>query len=139
MHRIITIGREFGSGGREIGARLATELGYAYYDKEIISAIAERSQLAEDYVNQVVESQIRTYDNLVDYSTVYLNIEEVVKFTPVEKEGAFARMGKGFMENLSDVGTAIVEFFVWLVSHLPQILLSILLIIIIISPVSCIH
>jgi cytidylate kinase len=61
MYHIITIGREFGSGGREIGKRLAEELGYAYYDKEIISAIAERSQLAEDYVNQVVESQIRTY------------------------------------------------------------------------------
>ena len=61
MQRIITIGREFGSGGRELGKRLAEELGYAYYDKEIISAIAERSQLAEDYVNQVVENKIHTY------------------------------------------------------------------------------
>ncbi len=61
MYRIITIGREFGSGGREIGKRLAEELGCAYYDKEIISAIAERSQLAEDYVNQVVEHRIHTY------------------------------------------------------------------------------
>ncbi len=61
MHRIITIGREFGSGGREIGKRLAEELGCAYYDKEIISAIADRSKLAEDYVNQVVENQIHTY------------------------------------------------------------------------------
>ena len=61
MYRVITIGREFGSGGREIGKRLAEELGYAYYDKEIISAIADRSQLAEEYVNQVVENQIRSY------------------------------------------------------------------------------
>ena len=61
MYRVITIGREFGSGGREIGARLAGELGFAYYDKEIVSAIADRSKLAEDYVNQVVENQIRTY------------------------------------------------------------------------------
>ena len=61
MNRIITIGREFGSGGREIGKRLAEELGCAYYDKEIISAIADRSQLAEDYVNQIVENQIHTY------------------------------------------------------------------------------
>ena len=34
---IITIGREFGSGGREFGRRLAEELGYEYYDKEIIT------------------------------------------------------------------------------------------------------
>ena len=34
MNTIITIGREFGSGGRELGRRLAEELGYEYYDKE---------------------------------------------------------------------------------------------------------
>ena len=39
MNTIITIGREFGSGGREFGRRLAEELGYEYYDKEIISKI----------------------------------------------------------------------------------------------------
>ena len=36
MNQIITIGREFGSGGREIGKRLADEQGYAYYDREIM-------------------------------------------------------------------------------------------------------
>ena len=35
MNTIITIGREFGSGGREFGRRLAEELGYEYYDKEL--------------------------------------------------------------------------------------------------------
>ena len=61
MNRIITIGREFGSGGREVGKRMAEKLGVAYYDDEIISAIAERSSLAEDYVKQVVENRITTY------------------------------------------------------------------------------
>ncbi len=60
MYRVITIGREFGSGGREIGKRLAEELGCAYYDKEIISSIAARSNLAEDYVDQVIEQPVRT-------------------------------------------------------------------------------
>ncbi|HCA33542.1 MAG TPA: cytidylate kinase-like family protein, partial [Lachnospiraceae bacterium] len=40
MSRIITIGRQFGSGGREIGRRLAERLGIAYYDKEIVTEIA---------------------------------------------------------------------------------------------------
>ena len=35
--RIVTISREFGSGGREIGEKIAKELGYDYYDKEIIT------------------------------------------------------------------------------------------------------
>ena len=42
---IITISREFGSGGRELGKRLADLLGYDYYDSEIIAAIAEKSGL----------------------------------------------------------------------------------------------
>lgn len=56
MRRIITIGREFGSGGREMGRRLAEELGIAYYDQEIITEISKRTSLAEQYVTQIVES-----------------------------------------------------------------------------------
>ena len=52
---IITISREFGSGGRELGKRLADELGYAYYDKEIVTAIAEKHQLDEHYVSYALE------------------------------------------------------------------------------------
>ena len=55
MGIIITIGREFGSGGREFGRRLAEELGIEYYDKEIITRISEHTALSEEYVRQVVE------------------------------------------------------------------------------------
>lgn len=55
MNTIITIGREFGSGGREFGRRLAEELGYEYYDKEIIAEIAKKTSLSEDYIQEVVE------------------------------------------------------------------------------------
>ena len=55
MRRIITIGREFGSGGRDLGLMLAEKLGIAYYDKEIITGIAEKTSLTEQYVQQVVE------------------------------------------------------------------------------------
>lgn len=53
--KIITVSREFGSGGRELGKRLADELGFAYYDREILTAIAESSQLHEEYVETVLE------------------------------------------------------------------------------------
>lgn len=55
MNKIITIGREFGSGGREFGRRLAEELGYEYYDKEIITEIAKKTSLSEEYVQEVLE------------------------------------------------------------------------------------
>lgn len=52
---VITLGREFGSGGRELGRRLAEQMQIAYYDKEILSEIAKRTQLTEEYVHNVVE------------------------------------------------------------------------------------
>ena len=43
MPKIITISREFGSGGRELGKRMSDYLGFAYFDKEILSAVAEQT------------------------------------------------------------------------------------------------
>ncbi len=50
--RIITISREFGSGGRYIGEQLARHLNIAYYDKEIIARVAEETGLSKDFVAQ---------------------------------------------------------------------------------------
>ena len=50
MKRIITISREFGSGGRYIGEMLAKELGFSFYDKEIIAQVAEKTGLSEKYI-----------------------------------------------------------------------------------------
>ena len=52
---IITIGREFGSGGRELGKRIAEKLGIAYYDREILTEISKKTSLAEDYITQIIE------------------------------------------------------------------------------------
>ena len=57
MEQIITIGREFGSGGRELGHRLAETLGCAYYDQEIVTEIANRTELSEQYVRSIVEQR----------------------------------------------------------------------------------
>lgn len=53
--RIITISREFGSGGRFIGEKAAKKLGIAYYDKNIISHIAEESGLSPEYIQESAE------------------------------------------------------------------------------------
>lgn len=52
--KIITISREFGSGGRELGKRLADTMGFDYYDNEIISAVAKNNNLDERYVQGVL-------------------------------------------------------------------------------------
>ena len=53
--RIITISREFGSGGRFIGEEVAKKLGITYYDKNIISEIAEKSGLSPEYIQESAE------------------------------------------------------------------------------------
>lgn len=52
---VITISREFGSGGREVGKRLADALGYAYYDREILTALAESTEMEETYLEHILE------------------------------------------------------------------------------------
>ena len=48
--RVITISRQFGSGGRTIAKMVAEKLGFDYYDRELVSKIAKESGLAEDYI-----------------------------------------------------------------------------------------
>ena len=55
VKRIITISREFGSGGRFIGEEVAKKLGIAYYDKNIINEIAEKSGLSPEYIQESAE------------------------------------------------------------------------------------
>lgn len=55
MKQIITISREFGSGGHVIGERLAQELKIPYYDKEIIEKIAAQTNLSTKYIEEQAE------------------------------------------------------------------------------------
>ncbi len=57
MSILITIGREFGSGGRELGRRLADELGIAYYDNEILEEIIKETPYSKTYVQEISESR----------------------------------------------------------------------------------
>ena len=52
--RIITISRQFGSGGRELGKRLSDILGWDYYDKEIIESLSEDQGMDADHVREAL-------------------------------------------------------------------------------------
>ena len=56
MARIITVSRQFGSGGRELGRRLADLLGWDYYDREIIQMLSEQQGLDPEYVRHALSS-----------------------------------------------------------------------------------
>lgn len=60
MNHIITVSREFGSGGRELAQQMAEKLGYQYYDKEIIAEMVKNSKFDESYIENV--AKINTKD-----------------------------------------------------------------------------
>ena len=66
-------------------------------------------------------SQKRLYDNQIDYATVYLAIEEVQEYTPVEEPTLWERISKGFRDNLEGVGEDLLDVLVWFIVSLPYL------------------
>ena len=60
-HKVITISREFGTGARTIGQKLAAELGYAYYDRAIIQMAADKSGLSPDFIEKNEEKSTNSF------------------------------------------------------------------------------
>ena len=78
------------------------------------------------YETESIESQLRTYDNLVDYSTVNLTIKEVIKLTEIVEEPTVEptvgeRISKGFSESLEDVKDELTDFVVDFIVSLPYL------------------
>ena len=57
--KIITISREFGSGGRKLGEAIAEHFGFDYYDREIITAIAKNQELEEAFVANIMDQSLK--------------------------------------------------------------------------------
>ena len=75
MKKIITISREFGSGGRTIGRKVAEKLGIPFYDKEIIEKVAEKSGLSKKYIEE--KGEYSPSKSIFSYSFLGRNIDGV--------------------------------------------------------------
>lgn len=100
MKNIITIGREYGSGGYEIGEKLAKALDFKFYDKELIAQIAENSLISETFVENADENVVKR--NLFR--------EKFPFFADQEREQmdyVFSEQGR-FITNLAKEGNCII-------------------------------
>lgn len=70
-----------------------------------------------------VTSQLRVYDNLVSYGTVYLTIHEVKEYTEEEPEGFFQRIGRGLSQSIEDIGDGFVEIVILVIVASPYLAL----------------
>lgn len=100
---------------------LLTMLEHAESIEDIIKINEQLTQVR--YQIESMESQLRTYDNKINYSTVYLSVEEVEQYEPyTAQKTAGERISEGFLKNMRRVGNGLQEFGIQFVIALPIIL-----------------
>ena len=100
-------------------ARLLELLAQAENMSDLLEIEARLSEVRSELENYA--SQKRLYDNQIDYATVYLAIEEVQEYTPVEEPTLWERISKGFRDNLEGVGDDLLDVLVWFIVSLPYL------------------
>lgn len=85
---------------------------------EIESRLSEVRYELERYA-----SQLRVYDNRIDYATIYLEVQEVAVLTVVEEQTTWQRIGTGFVDTLQAIGSFFTELFVGIVVASPVLAL----------------
>lgn len=75
------------------------------------------------YEIEAYESQLRTYDNLIDYTTINLYVVEVEKETVTEELSIWEEIGNNLQEGFSNVGDFMVNLFIFAISSIPYLLL----------------
>lgn len=90
--------------------------------QDMSDLLAIESRLTDvRYELESVASQLRLYDNQIDYATVYLDIQEVREFTPVEEPTVWQRIRDGFVGSLKGLGSGIVNLLVWVLACSPYL------------------
>lgn len=85
---VITIGREYGSGGYELAEKLAQALNYHFYDKEIIAKLADKILVPESYV-AAADSSIRKRNIFHEIIPIFANSDEAQANYIFEAQGEF--------------------------------------------------
>ena len=101
-------------------ARLLELLAKAETMEDLLEIEARLTDVRYELENYA--SQLRLYDNQVDYATIYLYIDEVQEYTPVEEPTFFERIQNTFSNSLEGLGNGIVDITVFLVGNSPYLL-----------------
>jgi len=106
-------------------------------EQERLLALLEKVETLEDIITletrlssvryelESYESQLRTYDNLVEYSTITLSIQEVERMTSLieDKKTVWNRIKTGFGNSMYNVGEGLKNFFVWFIVNIPYLII----------------
>lgn len=75
------------------------------------------------YQLESMESQLRTIDNLVDYSTVHMSISEVKDLTPEAEPAVWQRISEGFLQSVENIRDGLTDFSVWFLVNIPYLII----------------
>lgn len=100
-------------------ARLLELLAKAETMEDLLEIEARLTDVRYELENYA--SQLRLYDNQVDYATFYLYIDEVQEYTPVEEPTFWERITGGFRDSLESLGEGAVDLVVWLIVSSPYL------------------
>lgn len=98
--------------------------------EDIISIEARLSDVR--YELESMESQLRTLNNQIDYSTINLSIQEVRRLTPTEEKSVWDKMRNGFVKTIYNIGDDIEYGFIWFVVNIPYFIIWIVIIVVVI-------
>lgn len=109
-HRIITIGRQFGSGGHEIGNLLATRLDIPLYDNNLVRMVADKLNIREETAQAVDETTLNSF--LAGYVLAPMEYSEKMKNSDVEAAQPLSEqvfeLQAGIIRKFADRGSCVI-------------------------------
>lgn len=104
---VITIGRQFGSGGRELGRKIADLLGIKYYDKELLSHAASDAGLSEEFVEHNDERFPRFISSALSFSMGFSNMSWYQNPTSISADSIYESQAEAIRQ-LAAAGPCVI-------------------------------
>ena len=108
MKTIVTIGRQYGSGGKEIGRRLAEELGVPFYDEELAEAVAEAANVHPDVVKSADEKATNSFLYSLVAGGGLRGVNDAIQYEMPINDKVFINQSKYIKEIAKNGGCVIV-------------------------------
>ncbi|MDE5688075.1 MAG: cytidylate kinase-like family protein [Paramuribaculum sp.] len=104
---VITIGRQFGSGGRELGRTLADAFGFKYYDKELLSEAAKRAGMSPEFFERNDERAPTFLNGIFSFSFGFAPTNVYAGSTSISDDSLY-RAQSDFIHSLAEEGSCVI-------------------------------
>lgn len=104
---VVTIGRQFGSGGRELGKKLAERIGAKYYDKELLTEAARRAGMSEEFFEKRDERFPSFINGVFSFAFGYNTVNWYSGSTTISDDSIY-RAQSDFIHSLADTESCVI-------------------------------